>query len=176
MTVSCRYFSYKASKTHIQLIFFFFPDVPVFFSLQEESSLILVIYFGLMLCRYAASVRLWFEGFHTLWSWGLYSHFIKWTANVCAQHNDCCALKHIIYWPDSWFLSFTVTVLFWCPEQQPLAEDGGIDAVTGTNPSINYRSQGWGTLGLSSHSMAWMDGASKAQKYFDSTLVCTYFL
>lgn len=139
MTVSCRYFSYKASRTHVQLMFFFsFPDVPVFLSLQEESSLILVIYFGLTLQWYAASACLCIEGFHTLWSWGLYSHFIKWTANVFAQHNDCCALKHIIYWPNSGFLSFTVTVLYWCPEQQPLAEGGGIDAVTGTNPSINY--------------------------------------
>lgn len=145
-TVSCRYFSYKASKTHIELnfffFFFFFPDVLGFFSLLEKSLLILVIYFGLTLSGVVAAITcLQTEGFHTLWSWGLQSHFIKLTANVCAQHNDCCALEYIIYWPNSCFLSFTVTVLYWCPEQQPLADDGETDALTdsSTNMSSAYQ-------------------------------------
>lgn len=67
-----------------------------FFSLPEKSSLILVIYFGLMLSWVVAAITCLqeTEGFYTLWSWGLHSHFIKLTANVCAQHNDCCALEH----------------------------------------------------------------------------------
>lgn len=110
----------------------------MFFSLLEKSSLILVIYFGLMLSWVVAAVTcLQIGGFHTLWSWGLHSHFIKLTANVCAQRNDCCALGRIIYWPDSCFLSFTVTVLYRCPEQQPLAGDREIDALTDTSTNMS---------------------------------------
>lgn len=101
------FFLQSIQNTH-STIFFSCPDVPIFFSLLQKSSLILVIYFGPMLRWVVAAVTCLqeIECFHTLWSWAFTLASLSWL------WMSVCNIMIVVFWHTGVLALYLLSILY----------------------------------------------------------------